>query len=266
MVSLKKNSKGELVDAKSFRTTVSSLYVKGNNKPFKISRSKFTNFIKCSRCFYLDRVKGLKEPSMPGWALNSAVDELLKKEFDFYRKKNEPHPIMIENKLDCIPFSHKDINVWQDSMSGGISYLDDNTNFIIYGGVDDIWFNTKTEELVAVDYKSQSQNKKVETKAYLNNMYHQDYKIQMDIYVHILRKMKFKVCDTSYFLVCNGLKSPDRFDKQIQFENSLVPYTTNTDWIDPKIQEMKKVLDSDEIPDKNPSCENCAYLTGGSKF
>jgi hypothetical protein len=29
--------------------------------------------------FYLDRVKGLKEPSMPGWALNIAVDELIKK-------------------------------------------------------------------------------------------------------------------------------------------------------------------------------------------
>ena len=48
--------------------------------------------------------------------------------------------------------------MWREPLSGGISYLDDNTNFIIYGGVDDIWFNTKTEELVAVVYKSQSQN------------------------------------------------------------------------------------------------------------
>ena len=72
-------------DAVSFRTRKTSIYDKKSNTPFKISRSKFFNFMSCKRCFYLDRVKGLKEPSMPGWALNVAVDELLKKEFDKYR-------------------------------------------------------------------------------------------------------------------------------------------------------------------------------------
>ena len=69
-------------EAVSFRTRKTSIYDKKSNTPFKISRSKFFNFLSCKRCFYLDRVKGLKEPSMPGWALNSAVDDLLKKEFD----------------------------------------------------------------------------------------------------------------------------------------------------------------------------------------
>ena len=63
----------------SFRVRKSSFYDKKSNTPFKISRSKLSNFLSCKRCFYLDRVEGLKEPSMPGWALNSAVDELLKK-------------------------------------------------------------------------------------------------------------------------------------------------------------------------------------------
>ena len=50
------------------------------NSAFKISRSKFSDFIDCPRCFYLDRVKGLESPSVPGWSLNVAVDELLKKD------------------------------------------------------------------------------------------------------------------------------------------------------------------------------------------
>ena len=58
---LKKNSQGELVEASSFRTRKDSIYIKGSNKPFKVSRSKFSNFLTCKRCFYLDRVKGLKE-------------------------------------------------------------------------------------------------------------------------------------------------------------------------------------------------------------
>ena len=69
----------------SFRTRKSSIYDKKSNSPFKISRSKFFNFLTCKRCFYLDRVKGLKEPSSPPYTLNNTVDELLKKEFDKLR-------------------------------------------------------------------------------------------------------------------------------------------------------------------------------------
>ena len=54
-----------------------------------IRKTKLSAFIDCQRCFYLDRVKGLKEPSMPGWSLNSAVDELLKKELPEFDFKNE---------------------------------------------------------------------------------------------------------------------------------------------------------------------------------
>ena len=89
-------------DAVSFRVRKASIYDKKSNTPFKISRSKFFNFLSCKKCFYLDRVKGLKEPSMPGWALNIAVDELLKKEFDIYRKDQKPHPIMTKHNLNYI--------------------------------------------------------------------------------------------------------------------------------------------------------------------
>ena len=49
-------------------------YKPGQNKVFPISRSKFGEYLKCKRCFYLNTIKGLKSPSMPGWPLNSATD------------------------------------------------------------------------------------------------------------------------------------------------------------------------------------------------
>ena len=88
---LKRNSKGEITEVNPLRTRKGTIYIKGSNTTFKISRSKFANFLECKRCFYLERVKGLKDPSMPGWSLNSAVDDLLKKEFDEFRKKQKPH-------------------------------------------------------------------------------------------------------------------------------------------------------------------------------
>ena len=249
----------------SFRTRKSSFYDKKSNTPFKISRSKFFNFLSCKRCFYLDRVKGLKEPSMPGWALNVTVDELLKKEFDLYRKKQELHPIMLKHNLNFVPYLHKDLNIWRNSLKGGISYLDEKTNLIIHGGIDDIWFDLKEKQLVVVDYKAQSSSFPITVSSYLDSKWHFSYKLQMDIYVHILRKMNFKVSDLSYFYVCNGEKTNDKFDNKIDFNTTLIPYRVNTSWIENKIIEMKEVLNFNEPPKVNTSCEKCAYLEGAKK-
>ena len=266
MASLKKNSKGELTIAKGIRSRKSSIYSPGQNEVFKISRSKFSNFVDCKRCFYLDRVKGLQSPSMPGWSLNTTVDELLKKEFDFYRDKKEPHPIFKKYNLNFIPYQHKDIDLWRESLKGGISYHDKDTNLILHGGVDDIWYDLDTKKLVVTDYKAQSTKYDVEKKSYLENQYHQGYKMQMDIYVHILRKMGFEVSDMTYFMVCNGVKTRDSFNAKMDFDITLVDYETNTNWIEDKITEMKETLESKEIPKRNPYCENCAYLEQGAKL
>jgi hypothetical protein len=248
------------------RNRKGSIYQRGSNEVFKISRSKFSNFLDCQRCFYLERVKGLKDPSMPGWALNSAVDELLKKEFDHYRKLQKPHPFIVKNKLEFVPFQHEKIDYWRDALRGGISFLDENTNLEIHGGVDDIWLDKDKEELIIVDYKAQSKEGAIETEEYLENKYHQGYKVQMDIYVYILRQMKFKVSDIAYFLVCNGLKTPDKFDATLHFNLKLVPYKTDISWVKNKIIEMKKVLEAKEVPELNKYCEKCLYLDTGKQF
>ena len=253
-------------EAVSFRVRKSSIYDKKSNLPFKISRSKFFNFLSCKKCFYLDRVKGLKEPSMPGWALNIAVDELLKKEFDQYRKEQKPHPIMVKHNLNFVPYMHKDLNVWRNSLKGGISYLDEKTNLIIHGVIDDICFYLKENKLIVVDYKAQSSNYPITVSSYLDAEWHLSYKLQMDIYVHILRKMNFKVSDLSYFYVCNGVKTKDKFDNKINFTTTLIPYRVDTSWIEDKLSEMKDVLNSEKVPEINKSCEKCAYLKGGKDF
>jgi len=253
-------------EATSFRVRKSSFYDKKSNSPFKISRSKLFNFLSCKRCFYLDRVVGLKEPSMPGWALNIAVDELLKKEFDLYRKEQKPHPVMIKNNLNFIPYQHKDLDVWRNSLKGGISYLDEKTNLIIHGGIDDVWYDLKEKKIIVVDYKAQSTNYPVTPQSYLNSEWHMSYKLQMDIYVHILRKMNFNVSDMSYFYVCNGEKTNNKFENKIDFKTTLVPYKVNTSWIDGKLSEMKEVLNLDSPPVITLNCEKCAYLRGGKNY
>ena len=106
----------------------------------------------------------------------------------------------------------------------------------------------------------------VTVSSYLDAEWHLSYKLQMDIYVHILRKMNFKVSDRTFFYVCNGEKTNNKFDNKIDFKTTLIPYRVNTDWIEKKLIEMKDVLNLDEPPKTEKTCEKCAYLEGGKKF
>ena len=260
MISLKRNSKGELVDAKGLRSRESSIYSPNQTEDFKISRSKFTDFLLCKKCFYLDRVKGLVSPGMPGWSLNETTDILLKKEFDKCREDKVPHRIMKEYKLDhVVPFQHEEMDNWRNSLHHGLKVRFKDSNIILQGGIDDLWHDTKEDKLIVVDYKSQASFKKVSTEEYLQGIYHQGYKIQLDFYAYLLQEMGFQVLGTSYFYVCNADRTALDFGGIMRFEETLVPYQWNCDWIESDVEGMISTLNSPKIPESNPSCENCAH-------
>ena len=57
-------------------------YIPDKDDFYKLSRSKVDFFLNCPRCFYIDRRLGINQPSGFPFNLNSAVDNLLKNEFD----------------------------------------------------------------------------------------------------------------------------------------------------------------------------------------
>src|ERR1700722_15407897 len=93
-------------------------YKPGQKTAFKVSRSKIDLFINCPACFWLDRRLKITRPDSPPFQINKAVDELYKKEFDTYRKQAEPHPLMLEYKIDAIPFMHEDLDKWRANFTG----------------------------------------------------------------------------------------------------------------------------------------------------
>ena len=260
MIDLKRNGKKEPIRATGLRSRVSSCYSPNQKEDFKISRGKFTNFLTCKRCFYLDRVKGLDPPGTPGWTLNETTDLLLKKEFDYCRERQIPHRLFIENKLsNVVPFDHPEIDNWRDSLHKGLMLRHKDTNIILTGGVDDIWQHNISKQLIIVDYKSQAKLGRLDKQDYLEDPYHEAYKIQMDFYAYLLSGMGFDVHQTSYFLVCNAKRDDQEFKKRMNFDEYLVPYNWNIDWIDNKIDEMVSLMNSRQVPEQNLSCKNCAY-------
>ena len=86
MVSIKRNSKGEFAEAKGLRVRKSSIYEPGQQEVFKISRSKFSNFMDCERCFYLDRVKGIARTQRYAYLIDDPVNQAIDKKSDLLDK------------------------------------------------------------------------------------------------------------------------------------------------------------------------------------
>ena len=119
-----------------------NIYNPNSQDTFKLSRSKIELFIDCSRCFYIDRRLGTGRPSGFPFALNSAVDTLLKKEFDIHRTKNSVHPLIKKYGVDAKPVAHEDLDIWRENFKG-VQFHHKKTNFIITGAIDDLWINSK---------------------------------------------------------------------------------------------------------------------------
>ncbi len=237
-----------------------------SKEPYKISRSKIDMFLKCPRCFYLDQRLGVKQPSMPAFTLNSAVDALFKKEFDIHRANGEPHPLMKKYGIPAIPFQHPKMDEWRHNFTG-IQVLHKPTNFLVFGAVDDIWV-TSGKVLVLVDYKSTSTYRKID----LNDKWKQWYKKQIEVYQWLLRRQEdlkqagYKVSPKGFFVYANAQKDKEAFDAKLEFNIEIIPYMGDESWIEGTLLKIHECLMSDTIPKPNPECEHCEYRKKAKKF
>ena len=220
---------------------------------WKLSRSKLDLFVECPRCFYLDNKLGVARPKGFPFNLNSAVDHLLKKEFDSHRMAVTAHPLMKQYGVDAVPFAHGELNTWRENFEG-IQYRHDKTGLLISGAIDDVWIN-KAGELIVVDYKATSKDEKVN----LDAEWQDGYKRQMEVYQWLLRRKGFKVSDTGYFVYANGLRDRKAFDGKLDFEVVLIPYKGDDSWVEGKLIEAKTCLDGEDLPKHDPMCEYCNY-------
>ncbi|HEX5796791.1 MAG TPA: PD-(D/E)XK nuclease family protein [Candidatus Saccharimonadales bacterium] len=212
-------------------------YRPGQKEAFKISRSKIELYMQCPRCFWLDARLKLRRPSGPPFRINTAIDELLKKEFDGYRLKKKPHPIMKEFGVAATPFAHDELDNWRQNFVG-VQHLHEDSNFLVTGAIDDVWGN-EYDELFVVDYKATAKQADVTIDA----DWQIAYKRQMEVYQWLLRQNGFKVNDTGYFVYANGRLDLDGFYNKVEFKTKIIPYKGDDSWVDKTLMKMKKSLE-----------------------
>jgi len=232
-------------------------YKPGQKTAFRLSRSKIELFTQCQRCFWLDARLKIKRPSSPPFQINKAIDELFKKEFDTYRKKKQPHPIMIEFGVSAIPFAHDDLDKWRENFVG-VQVEHAQTNFLITGAVDDLWVDEQGN-LIVVDYKATAKQSEVS----LDADWQISYKRQLEVYQWLLRQNGFKVSDTGYFVYTNGRLDLNGFHDKLEFRTKVIAYSGSDSWVEPTLIMMKACLEG-EMPAVGTAamggeCEHCAY-------
>ncbi len=227
----------------------------GGNK-WRLSRSKIGLFMECPRCFYIDNKLGTARPPGFPFNLNSAVDALLKKEFDIHRNGKTAHPLMEQYGVDAVPYQHPKMDIWRENFKG-IDYQHSPTGFTVSGAIDDVWVSP-VGELMIVDYKSTSKDEKIEA---LDKEWHDGYKRQMEVYQWLFRQNGFRVSPTGYFVYCNGQTDRAAFDARLDFDIKLIPYTGDPSWIEGTLEAMSRCLRGDAPPAAGSECDFCLYRT-----
>lgn len=230
------------------------LYKKKQTQPFKLSRTKIELSIECPRCFYIDRRLGVGRPPGFPFNLNSAVDTLLKREFDTHRASGTKHPLQEHYGIDAVPAAHPDLDTWRHNFTG-VQYTHTPTNFLVFGAIDDLWENAQGEYVV-VDYKATSKSGKIEA---LDQEWQNGYKRQMEIYQWLLRQKGYTVSNTGYFVYCNGDADKEAFDAHLEFDVTVIPYSGKDDWVEGALFDAKKILDNDTIPRAASACDYCKF-------
>lgn len=230
-----------------------------DGKSFSFSRSKIDAFIKCPQCFYIDRKKGVDVPPGFPFTINSAVDTLLKREFDQYRDTQTVPALLSDNGINLIPFQHADLETWRENFKGlRVSYQ----GHEFFGAVDDIWCN-KNKELFVVDYKATAASEPVVS---IDKDYHSGYKRQVEFYQWLLRKMGFNVSDTAYFVYCTGDNTLPSFNGTMKFHIKLISHQGNTEWVEPTLNRLLSCIESSTMPKSGADCDYCKYFNERKKI
>jgi len=214
----------------------------------QLSRAQLQLFMDCPRCFWLQNRHGVKQPKGYPLALNIAMDQLLKAEFDEFRAAGKPHPILVEYKVDAKLFSDtQKLDEWRNNFRG-LRWKDPKTGHTLFGAVDDI-LEFPDDSLAVLDYKS-SGAKEVSI--------YDSYQLQMDVYTFLLQRLGYRTAPKAYFAFFVAVKD-DGFKGRLPFRAELVEVTPQPEHVYKLFKDAVATAQSDQEPESGTECDVCRW-------
>jgi hypothetical protein len=219
----------------------------------KISRSGLKLYLECPRCFWLDNKHRIKRPPSFPYTLSSAVDFLVKKEFDQFRAKGVLPPVFAKLGLEAKLFNGKQLPTWRENFVG-VQYYDEDLNAMLFGAVDDI-LEFSNGSLAVVDYKSTGSRE-----AHI----YDDYQKQMDTYTYLLNRNGYETTGKAYFLFFVVDKSLDSFDKKLNFNEQVIDIDVDPTWVPEIFEKAVKCARQAKSPAPAVDCKHCNYVNSAT--
>ena len=135
---------------------------------------------------------------------------------------------------------------------------------MIWGGVDDVWINSK-KELIVAEFKVT-----VKERIKMSPV----YKKQLEFYSWLFKNNNYSVSDSGYVLFCRLTSNQDfSEDWSLKFEPVLVECVIDDSWVLPAVHDALLCLDNTELPspgmkflEGNQTCEKCKILENWIKL
>lgn len=222
-----------------------------DRKSIQLSPNSLNLFLECPSCFWLEKGLGIKRPPPYPYALNSAVDVLLKQEFDEYRQKGEQHPLLLENDIPAMLFPNQDLlNQWRSNLNG-IRHYDHKIGATLFGALDDV-LQFEDGNLAPLDYKS--------TGSQVAKVYDR-FQLQMDIYTYLLEKNGFNTPRKGY-LAFYIVDKTEGFRDRLPFKKELHEIETNPDDVPELFSDAVSLLRKEKHPLHNSDCKFGQWFNG----
>ena len=224
-------------------------------KAIQLSPNSLNLFLECPHCFWLDKKMGIKRPPPYPYALNSAVDALLKEEFDAYRGKKLIHPLLKQNNIKAHLFpNQKLLNQWRNNLAG-IRYFDKDLEATLFGAVDDV-LEFDDDKLAPLDYKSSGST--------AANIYDR-FQLQLDTYAFLMEKNGFRTCGKGYLAFYIVDKSKGFIDR-LPFRKEMLEIETNPSDIYPIFKDAVDCLKDSTAPKHSSDCQFKKWMDKANKF
>lgn len=226
-----------------------------NGKSINLSPNSLNLYLECPHCFWLDKNLGIKRPPPYPYALNSAVDALLKEEFDTYRVKNLPHPMLKDNNINAHLFpNQKLLNQWRNNFAG-IRYFDQQLQATLFGAVDDV-LEFDDNKIAPLDYKS--------TGSTAANVYDR-FQLQLDTYTFLMEKNGFQTPRKGYLAFYIVDKSKGFIDR-LPFRKEMVQIDTNPSDIYSIFNDAVLTLRQESPPPHSRDCPFKKWFDGAKNY
>lgn len=210
----------------------------------KLSPSRLNLFLDCTRCFWLENIKGIFRPDGVFPSLPSGMDIAIKAHFDRFRKLGELPPEIKGKVVGKLLGDEELITKMRDWKT--FSFEDKEMGVIFRGGLDDCLVHESAH--IPIDFKTRGFKLEEDSSGYYQN--------QLDCYALLLEKNGFKQPGFAY-LVYYIVKEVKK-NGAVKFDIRVVKIDTDSKRAMDLLRKAVEVLNG-PMPEPSDECEFCRW-------